>query len=220
RLEQDDLVALERGLELRTQCRRVRRRDQPGTERAAQRLERRDERADRRDQRRLHLRDLAGGGRMQSVTLASQLQHRAHHHRERPAQVIRGWPASSRSAASGRTSAPLPVPATTVRVSRRAARASAGGSVPTTAPPAPGTSASFSRSTPSSEPKPSTCAYPTFVITAIVGSITSRSRAISPGTLAPASTTSASASSGAPRMVSGTPTRLFRLPLVACTRYR
>src|SRR5207247_6741347 len=66
----------------------------------------------------------------------------------------------------------------------------------------------------------STCAYPTFVIATMVGSITSRSRAISPGTLAPASTTSASASSGAPRIVSGTPTRLFRLPLVACTRYR
>src|SRR5438132_11196698 len=50
--------------------------------------------------------------------------------------------------------------------------------------------------------------------------MTSRSRAISPGTLAPASTTSASVSSGAPRIVSGTPTRLLRLPLVACTRYR
>src|SRR5690349_18038760 len=47
----------------------------------------------------------------------------------------------------------------------------------------------------------------------------SRSRGISPGMLAPASTTRASASSGAPRIVSGTPTRLFRLPPVACTRY-
>ena len=37
--------------------------------------------------------------------------------------------------------------------------------------------------------------------------------------LAPASITSASASSGAARIVSGTPTRLFRLPPVACTRY-
>src|SRR2546430_3296074 len=55
-------------------------------------------------------------------------------------------------------------------------------------------------------------------MTAIVGSITVRSRAISPGTLAPASTTSDSASSGAARIVSGTPTRLLRLPTVACTR--
>ena len=47
----------------------------------------------------------------------------------------------------------------------------------------------------------------------------SRSRAISPGTLAPASMTSASASSGAASSVSGTPTRLFRFPVVACTRY-
>src|SRR5690242_17686969 len=47
----------------------------------------------------------------------------------------------------------------------------------------------------------------------------SRSLGISPGTLAPASTTSASASSGAPRIVSGTPTRLLRFPVVACTRY-
>src|SRR2546429_993264 len=38
----------------------------------------------------------------------------------------------------------------------------------------------------------------------MVGSITARNRAISPGTLAPASTTSASASSGAARIVSGT----------------
>ena len=59
-----------------------------------------------------------------------------------------------------------------------------------------------------------------FVITAIVGSMMSRMRAISPGTLAPASTTSASVSSGALRMVSGTPIRLLRLALVACTRYR
>src|SRR2546430_6672604 len=53
----------------------------------------------------------------------------------------------------------------------------------------------------------------------MVGSITERSRGISPGTLAPASITSASASTGAARIVSGTPTRLFRLPPVACTRY-
>src|SRR2546422_708317 len=102
---------------------------------------------------------------------------------------------------------------------RRASAASAAGSVPTTATRAPSRSASFSCITPASEPNPSTCAYPTFVITAIVGSITSRRRGISPGTLAPASTTRASASSGAPRIVSGTPTRLFRLPAVACTRY-
>jgi len=50
------------------------------------------------------------------------------------------------------------VPATTVRVRRRASRASSGGSVPTTATATPSTSASFSRSTPSSEPNPSTCA--------------------------------------------------------------
>src|SRR2546422_1080876 len=46
-----------------------------------------------------------------------------------------------------------------------------------------------------------------------------RSWGISPGTLAPASTTSASASSGASRSVSGTPTRLLRLAEVACTRH-
>jgi len=57
------------------------------------------------------------------------------------------------------------------------------------------------------------------VITAMVGSITSRNRGISPGTLAPASTNQRLASSGAARIVSGTPTRLFRLPLVACTWY-
>src|SRR5438477_8106329 len=33
---------------------------------------------------RLERRDLPGRGRMQSVTLVAQLQHRAHHHRERP----------------------------------------------------------------------------------------------------------------------------------------
>src|SRR6266705_1014924 len=94
-----------------------------------------------------------------------------------------------------------------------------GDGVPAPATRAPSRSASFSCITPASEPNPSTCAYPTFVITAIVGSITSRRRGISPGTLAPASTTRASVSSGAPRIVSGTPTRLLRLPLVACTRY-
>ena len=57
-----------------------------------------------------------------------------------------------------------------------------------------------------------------FVMTAIVGSMMSRMRAISPGTLAPASTTSAPVSSGAPRIVSGTPTRLLRLAVVAWTR--
>ena len=138
---------------------------------------------------------------------------------ECPRHVRWACPASSRSAASGRTSAAGPVPATTVGARRRASAASAGGSVPTTASRAPSVSDTFSCITPASDPKPSTCAYPTFVITAMVGSMISRSRGISPGTLAPASTTSASASSDAPRMVSGTPIRLFRFPVVACTRY-
>ena len=111
-------------------------------------------------------------------------------------------------------------PATSVRVRRRDSVANAAGSVPTIASGTPSTSASFSRITPSSEPKPSTCAKPTFVITAIVGSMMRRSCSISPRTLAPASTTRASLSSGAPRMVSGTPTRLLRLAVVACTRQR
>ena len=58
------------------------------------------------------------------------------------------------------------------------------------------------------------------VTTATVGSMTCRYRPISPGTLAPASTTRASVSAGASRMVSGTPIRLLRLARVACTRNR
>ena len=53
------------------------------------------------------------------------------------------------------------------------------------------------------------------VTTATSGSMISRYRAISPGRLAPASTTSASVSAGASRIVSGTPTRLLRLARVA-----
>src|SRR5438445_646291 len=53
----------------------------------------------------------------------------------------------------------------------------------------------------------------------MVGSMMSRSLGISPGTLAPASTTSACASPGASSSVSGTPTRLLRLADVACTRH-
>ncbi len=47
-----------------------------------------------------------------------------------------------------------------------------------------------------------------------------RSRAISPGTLAPASITRALLSAGALRIESGTPIRLLRFPLVAWTRQR
>jgi hypothetical protein len=53
------------------------------------------------------------------------------------------------------------------------------------------------------------------VATVTLGSMISRYRGSSPGTLAPASITSASVSAGASRIVSGTPTRLLLLARVA-----
>lgn len=58
------------------------------------------------------------------------------------------------------------------------------------------------------------------VITVIVGSAIARRRVISPGTFMPNSITATSAVSGNASSVSGTPTRLFRLPAVACTSSR
>jgi hypothetical protein len=84
----------------------------------------------------------------------------------------------------------------------------------------PSSNETFSRSTVSGFPKPARWAGVTLVTTPTVGSTMPRSRAISPGSLAPHSTTSASAASGASRMVSGTPTRLFRFSRVACVCQR
>ncbi len=138
-----------------------------------------------------------------------------------PFSVSSTLPCPSTPQSSGRTSANASTPATTTRVATsRARRARSGGIVPTTASGTPSSNSTFSVSTPSSVPKPSTCPTETLVTTPCVGSMMSRSRAISPGTLAPASTTSASASSGAARIVSGTPTRLFRFPCVACALQR
>ena len=80
------------------------------------------------------------------------------------------------------------------------------------------TSSRLARATPSIPPTRSVWAPATDVTTPIVGAATPQSRAISPKPRMPISTTSTSTSSGAPRIVTGSPCSLLKLRSLAVTR--
>ena len=134
-----------------------------------------------------------------------------------PSTSISPTPSTPALQRAARTS-PASSPAVTTRAARPfAASAISGCDAGTIAISAPSKSSDSSRITPSRLPSPSRCSSDTDVITAMSGSTIPRSFAISPGTFIPISITATSASSGIASSVSGTPTRLLRFPIVACT---